>query len=175
MRRILAAIAIAFVGLSWTACPSYSQEKETQHQLGIGAHYWTSVKNIDFDNVDENGFSYSAMYQFHYGWVGIEAAVEWFKKGFAGSTEDVYQPQAFLLLGKVIYVGAGIGGYYSDGDWADDPFYALRAGLDIPVLPFLHLDINANYRFEDLKDFSDKTKRIDTDTVTLGAAARLVF
>ena len=175
MKRSMIAVLAASAGLMWMTATSQAQESEWQNQFGVGVHYWTTVKNIDVNDVDKNGFSYLAMYQLHYGWVGIEADLEWFQKGFGGSDKDVYQPQAYVILGKVIYAAAGIGGYYTDGKLADKPFYAFRAGLDIPLLPILHLDINANYRFENWDDLSTDGKSVDTDTITLGAAARLAF
>lgn len=175
MKRNGIALLFASAGLLWMASTGRAQEQESNNQLGVGVHYWTTVKNIDVNDIDKNGFSYLAMYQYHYGWVGIEADLEWFQKGFGGANQDVYQPQAYLILGKVIYAAAGIGGYYSDGKLADNPFYAFRVGLDIPLLPILHLDINANYRFENWDDLSTEGKSVDTDTVTLGAAARLAF
>lgn len=175
MKRRLLALLVASAGLLWIASTGRAQEQERNNQLGIGAHYWTTVKNIDVNDVDKNGFSYLAMYQYHYEWIGIEAALEWFQSGFGGASQDVYQPQAYLILGKVIYAAAGIGGYYSDSKLADNPFYAFRVGLDIPLLSILHLDINANYRFENWDDLSTEGKSVDTDTVTLGAAARLAF
>lgn len=175
MRRTLIALLVASAGFLWMAAAGQAQEQERNNQIGVGMHYWTTVKNIDQNNIDKNGFSYLAMYQYHYGWVGVEADLEWFQKGFGGSTQDSYQPQAYLIIGKVLYAAAGIGGYYTDGKLADKPFYAFRAGLDIPLLPILHLDINANYRFENWDDLSTEGKSVDTDTVTLGAAARLAF
>ncbi len=175
IQRGLIALLVAGAGILGMATTGRAQEQERNNQIGIGAHYWTTVKNIDADNIDKNGFSYLAMYQYHYGWVGIEADLEWFQKGFGGTDKDVYQPQAYLIVGKVLYGAAGIGGYYTDGKLADKPFYAFRVGLDIPLLPILHLDINANYRFENWDDLSTEGKEIDTDTVTLGAAARLAF
>ena len=175
MKRSLIALLVASAGFLWMASAARAQEQERNNQLGVGVHYWTTVKNIDVNDVDKNGFSYLAMYQYHYGWVGIEADLEWFQSGFGGASKDMYQPQAYLILGKVIYVAAGIGGYYTDNKLADKPFYAFRAGLDIPLLPILHLDINANYRFENWDDLSTDGKTVDTDTVTLGAAARLAF
>jgi hypothetical protein len=175
MKQSMIVLLAACAGFLWTVSTGRAQEQERNHRLGIGAHYWTTVKHIDVDDIDKNGFSYLAMYQYHYGWVGIEAALEWFQKGFGGADKDVYQPQAHLIVGKVIYAAAGIGGYYSDGKLADKPFYAFRAGLDIPLLPILHLDINANYRFENWDDLSTDGKSVDTDTITFGAAARLAF
>jgi hypothetical protein len=175
MKRTLIALLVASAGLLGMASTGRAQEQDRNNQLGVGVHYWTTVKNIDVNDIKKNGFSYMAMYQYHYGWVGAEADVEWFQKGFGGASQDVYQPQAYLILGKIIYVAAGIGGYYSNNKLADKPFYAFRAGLDIPLLPILHLDINANYRFENWDALSTEGQSINTDTVTLGAAVRLAF
>lgn len=175
MRRYMAALCVAAWGWLGAALPAGAEDGAGRHQVGVGAHYWTSLKNIDVSGVDKNGFSYLLAYQYHYGWVGVEANVEWFQKGFGGAAHDVYQPQAYLIVGKMLYAAAGIGGYYTDGKFADKPFYALRAGVDIPLLPLLHLDLNANYRFENWDDLGTGGKDIGADTVTLGAAARLAF
>ena len=83
----------------------------------------------------------------------------------------MWSPEAFVLVGGTIYAGAGVGIYYSDGVFNNSPFFMLRAGLDFAILPFLSLDINANYRFNDWSTFST-TSDLDTDTIRLGAAIR---
>jgi hypothetical protein len=142
-------------------------------RLGVGAHYWTTVKNIDVHNVDEHGYSWLATCQYWPSLIGLEADVEWFQSGYAGADQETYEPQAYLLVGSGIYGAAGIGGYYWDGEWGDRPFYALRGGLNFELLPSLYLDVNANYRFEDWAGL--KASDIDSDTITLGAAVRLAF
>jgi hypothetical protein len=146
---------------------------DDDNSLGVGAHYWTTLKNIDLQNLDKHGYSWVASYQYWPSWIGVEADVEWFKSGFAGAPKDVYAPQACLLVGKGIYGAVGIGGYYSDSNWANNPFYTLRAGLDMTLLPHLHIDINGNYRFEDWSGL--KGSNINSDTITIGAAVRLSF
>jgi hypothetical protein len=176
MKRITA-VAVTVCAIFFAA--STASNAESNHRLGVGVNYWTAVEDIDIQNVDvdENGLSWLLTYQYNAGSIlKLEADVELFKKGFAGSTENVYAPQAFILLGSSIYGGLGIGTYYSDGEWADSPFFALRAGLDLELLPMLRLDINANYRFNKWKNLVDViTEDISTDTVTLGAALRLQF
>ena len=162
-----------WVGVLAAALCGAASGRAQDSRLGVGAHYWTTVKHVAVHNVDKDGFSFMATYQYWPSWIGLEADVEWFQQGFAGSTKDVYQPQAYLILGKVIYGAVGIGGYYSDGTWGSKPFYAFRAGLDIPLLPVLHLDVNANYRFEDWSKLNGSD--VNSDTITLGAAARLAF
>ena len=47
----------------------------------------------------------------------------------------------------------------------------MRAGLDLEVLPGLHLDISGNYCFNDTADLKDSHS--DIDTISLGAALRI--
>jgi opacity protein-like surface antigen len=143
------------------------------HRLGVGANYWKTIDEIDVADVEEDGFSWLASYQ--YAPVGLfkfEVDLEYFPD-LGGGTETVWAPEAFVIVGGTIYAGAGVGIYYSDGDWADEPFYMLRAGFDMPILPFLFLDVNANYRFNDWDTFS--THDLDTDTIRLGAAVRFAM
>ncbi len=101
--------------------------------------------------------------------------MEIFPNGFGGFDKTTFAPQAYLVLGSGLYVAGGIGVNYADDKFGDDPFYALRAGVDIEVLPNLRLDINANYRFIEWNDVKKLDEKINTDTVTLGAALRLAF
>ncbi len=148
---------------------------ETEHRIGGGVHYWIALDDIDVDDIDENGLAFIGSYQYrpnHF--FTIEADLELLEEGYAGSDEMVIMPQAYLLLGRGIYGGVGVGTFYTDGDFADDPFFALRAGLDFEILPSIFLDIHANYRFENWD--SDEIKEdIDSDTITLGAIVRFSF
>ncbi|HMP75671.1 MAG TPA: hypothetical protein PKE12_05170 [Kiritimatiellia bacterium] len=147
---------------------------ESAHRLGVGAHYWKALDDLDED-FDEDGLAWVATYQYKPGLLGLGVDVAWKEKGFAGSTEDVYEPQGYLILGQALYAAAGIGGYYSDGDFADDPFYFFRAGFDVELLPSIFLDIHAMYRFEKWDNVSDDATKPDSDTITLGAAVRIGF
>ena len=65
-------------------------------------------------------------------------------------------------------LGGGI--IYSSGfeDDYSDPFYAAKIGWDLTLIPRVHVDINANYRF----DAWSELENADTDTITLGALLR---
>lgn len=140
-------------------------------RLGLGANYWFSVEDIADDDFDENGLSGLATFQFVPNrFFKVEVDVELRPEGFLGSSEAVWLPQAYLLLGNFIYAGAGAGMYIHDGKIQNDPFFAFRGGIDFPLGP-VHLDINANYRFEGHLD----GKNIGTDTVFLGAAVRFAL
>lgn len=155
----------AVVGLS-------SVRAGDNHRLGAGANYWVTVNDIDVDDIDKNGFSYLVSYQYRPTLIGFEVDGEMLPNRFG---KDAYAPQAYIILGQALYAAAGIGITYQDSKFADEPFYALKAGFDINILPGLYLDIAANYRFNDKDDLEDEDTKIDTDTVFLGATARLAF
>ena len=147
-----------------------AKAEDVKHRIGIGARYWFALESIDAHGIDESGLCYFATYQYQPAYFfKIEGTVEVLPDNYGGSSNTVFAPQAYLIVGKGLYAGVGIGGYYSDGDFSNDPFYALCAGLDVEVLPFLFLDLRINYRFDQWGDF--EFDDIDTDTITVGAAA----
>ena len=143
-------------------------------RIGVGAHYWRTVDSLD--DFDRDGISYRLTFQnsltplLHY-----QLDLERFSRDFADLDDPLYAPQFMLLLGRWVYGGAGIGILYSDGDFGNKPFYLLRTGLDIALLPRLRLDVNANYYFSTWRGISSTVDNIDTDTITLGAAVRFAF
>ncbi len=169
----LAPVAAAFALL---ALAPAARAAGSEQRIGVGGHYWSTISSIDVHNIDDKGFSYIVSYQYRPpGLLSLEGDLEIYPHDYLGLNQGAYAPQAWVLVGGTIYAGLGIGIYYSDGHFADAPFYALRAGLDIVVLPSIYLDINANYRFEQWGNLSDITGDIHTDTVTLGAAIRFAF
>lgn len=142
------------------------------HRIGVGANYWVAVEDIDVDDVDEDGFSYLVSYQYRPTLLGFQADFEMMPDQYG---EDSYAPAAYVVLGSAIYGAAGVGIVYRDGEFMDDPFFALKAGLDLEVLPSIYLDVSASFRFDSKIDVEDAIDAIDTDTVFLGAAARIAF
>ena len=139
-------------------------------QLGGGIHYLATVGDIkDAESIDDSNFNFVLSAKFPLGLIKVLTDVE-FVPDYLGSDEMLYQPQVFGLIGGLIYGGAGIGWGYVDGDWFDNPFYALRAGVDLPVGK-LHLDVNANYRFLSTKTLEGADEE-DLDSVTFGAVVR---
>jgi hypothetical protein len=165
----IALLGILILSLSTTAATA-----KIKHRFGVGAHYWVTADDIELDNVDEDGFAWLVTYQVRpIPLVKFEAALEVLPDNFYGSTEQVFAPQAYAVAGGWIYAGLGIGVFYSDGEFYDDPFYAIRAGIDVPILPHVHVDVNANYRFMDWENIHDLDEHINTDTITVGAAVRI--
>ena len=142
--------------------------------IGGGVHYNRFVDDVDTDDIDQDAFSYViALRNNASALLGFELDVELQPEELTGRDEMTYIPQAYLFLGKVIYAGAGIGIGYFDGDFAEDPNYYLRAGLDLEALPGLFLDISARYIIQDIDEAGDEIEEnIDGDTITLGANLR---
>ena len=157
-------------GLVMAGAAALSQAGE--NRLGVGANYWASLDDLNDRHTDDSGFSYLATYQYQSGLLGVEADVEFLPDRFG---RDAWAPEAYLRLGGTLYAGVGIG-IMNDGDeFADEPFYALKAGLDFHILPRTHLDICANYRFNDKAQLKDDRTNIDADTIFLGAAIRFTL
>jgi len=146
---------------------------DSRHSIGIGGHYLLTVGDIEKDDdFDEDAIGWLVSYQFALDdLLTLEANLE-FDLDYGGSDETFYLPQAYVLFGDWIYVGAGIGFGYIDSEWLDDPVYMFRGGLDIPLGDTLHVDINANYRFMSSSVF-DEIDEEDSDAITFGAVLRL--
>jgi hypothetical protein len=144
------------------------------HRIGLGGHYWKTIDDIDISDIDDDGIAMVVSYQYKPTLIGLQLDLEIADEQLTGQDETVYSPQVFLIVGGLVYAGLGVGTHYADGEFADDAFYALKAGLDFELLPRIHLDINANYRFENW-DRDEVEGDIDTDTVTLGLVGRIEF
>jgi hypothetical protein len=144
-----------------------------EHVIGIGANYFRTIDELedsDFE-IEDDGLSTVASYQYRpQGLVAFEIDLEYFEKGFGGSTEAAYSPQAYLVLGRGWFAALGVGTTYSDGfeDEISDPFYAAKAGFNLGLLPKLALEIAGQYRFDAFSELDDA----DTDTIFLGAMLR---
>lgn len=145
-----------------------------EHRIGGGVNYWVALEDIEVgDNkLDDDGLAFFGSYQYWPGLFGLEVDVEFLPDRFG---ESAVSPQAYLLLGKGIYAGVGIGTTYTDSDFVDDPFFALKAGFNLELLPGIYADIYGNYRFNDTADFDNEDSDIDTDTVFLGVAVRIAL
>jgi hypothetical protein len=162
-------VTLFLIGL---ALVSSNLRAEGESRFGGGANYWIAIDDLESD-LDENGFSYYLSYQrMSSGPLGFQLDFEVLPDRFG---KDAYAPAAYLLLGDAIYAAAGAGIVHTDGNWADDPFFALKAGLNLKLFKGLNLDVYGSYRFDSETDFDDAVDAIDTDTVFLGAAIRLTL
>jgi hypothetical protein len=136
-------------------------------QLGGGVHYVKTVGDIkDSPEFDTNDFNLVGAAKLGLGILKCEGDVEWIPD-YGGSSKSLWLPQVFVLGGGMFYGGVGMGIGYIDGGWFDHPFYALRLGVHIPLLP-ISVDVNADYRFMNSKVFEDVNQE-DLDSITFGA------
>lgn len=143
------------------------------HRIGVGVHYWDVVDDMDFDDVEDSGYSWIVSYQYKPTFFGFEVGVEVADDRPGAMDDRTFSPQVFVIAGETLYGGVGIGFHYADGD-ASDHFYAMKVGLMFDLIPNIYLDVNANYRFEKW-DMDDVEEDVDTDTITLGAGLRVEF
>ncbi|KAB2961338.1 MAG: porin family protein [Thermoanaerobaculia bacterium] len=176
MSRFLRTASLALLTVSLTAVPALAGE----HRIGFGYHYFETLDDIEIDDlgaIEDSGNSIVVSYQYlPGGLLRFEADIEYWEDGFGGVTgEEAYAPQIYLLAGRGFYGGVGVGmtqsdGFFSGDDWSD-PWYAARVGVDLLLLPRIHLDINANYRADAFNDLD----QAESDAITLGASVRFGF
>ncbi len=167
MKKNLFLSALCLIAVFSFSLPAHAGE----HRLGGGINYWRSIDDLKKDDFDfnNNGFGFVGSYQYWGGLLGIELDIELLPDQFG---EKAIAPQAYVLLGSTLYAGLGIGTTYTDGKFADEPFYALRGGYCFEVLPSLYADLYATYRFNDNMQLKDAVHDISTDTLFLGAMVR---
>jgi hypothetical protein len=164
-KLIVLVVAIAALGVFQNTAQA---NENSDVQIGAGAHYWVSLEDLD-TKFDDNALSYYATIRYNPSLWGVEANVEYYPKETLFA-KAAYEPQAFFILGNTLYAGIGLGWLYSDGDWADDPTYAFKAGFNIKLMDTIAIDINANYKFTKWDDID-----ADLSTINLGAAVRFCF
>ena len=136
-------------------------------RIGGGIHYLRTLGDIkDSPDFDEDSIGFLGALDFDGNLIRLEADLEAIPD-YGGSSEFMWQPQGYALIGGVIYGGAGIGiGYLGDYGW-QDPFFALRAGVQFD-LGSLDLDLFTSYRFQKAKDL-ETLQSDDLNSITFGA------
>ncbi len=139
------------------------------HRIGGGVIYDRALSDLGED-FDSDSLSWIVSYQLvpESLLLKLEADLEIFPSGSTGADSTLYIPQGYLLVGGKFYGGLGAGMRYYDGDWDNDPIYAIRVGFDLPVSS-VHIDLNSNYRFVEFDQLIDD---FDTDRITLGLQLR---
>jgi len=160
----LVLIVFSLVLLAGAVCPAAAL------QYGGGLHYLRTLGDIkDTPDFDENSVGFLASLLFAGPLLRVEGMAE-FIPNYGGSSSTMIAPQGWLMLGGFIYGGAGIGIGYIDDDWQDNPFYALRAGVNLG-LAGLALDVFTSYQFQSTSDLEGLGKK-DLDALTFGALIR---
>jgi hypothetical protein len=158
-------IILLIAGMAGTA--------ECGSSIGGGIHYLRTLGSIkDTPEWDPDAIGFLVSYQYEFTLLKVEADLELIPD-YGGTDENLFQPHAWALLGGSIYGGAGIGIGYYNADWQDNPFYAIRAGIDLDLGP-VALDAYASYRFQTSKVFDDIDED-DLDALTFAAIVRFDF
>ena len=145
---------------------------ESNPWLGGGIHYLRNLGDITSDgdiDLNQNSVSILGSYKYDLGLIGVDGQVEYIFN-YVGTDKAMWQPSVWGVVGNFFYGGAGIGIGYTDGDWQNNPFYALRAGVELH-LDKLALDVYASYRFQSDADLKNLTGE-DLDSLTFAAIAR---
>ena len=165
MRKFLISLSVTACLFGVVAGPASAGTR-----IGGGLHYLRTLGDIkDTPGFEENAIGFMGSLDFSGPLLRIEADLE-IIPDYVGSEELMLQPQGYVLLGNMIYGGAGIGiGRLGDFGW-QDPFYALRAGVDF-MAGSLDLDVFATYRFAKSEDLGGLGSD-DLNSITFGALIR---
>ena len=142
------------------------------HSLGVGIHYLRNLGDITDDgavDLNQNSASLIGSYKTGAGPLKVDGQVEYIFD-YIGTGNAMWQPSVWGLFGNMFYGGAGMGIGYTDGEWQTNPFYALRAGVNLP-LAAMGLDLYATYNFQSDKELENLTGE-DLDSMTFAAILR---
>ena len=143
-------------------------------RLGLGVHYWRTVKSVPDGEISRDGMSWYVTYQRRFmPLLKWQADLEILPREFAGSDKEVFAPQLYAVVGGWIYGAIGAGILYSDGRFADSPFYNARAGLDLKLLPRTRFDLHVNYQFSEWSGINRADRDFDSDVIAVGLAVRM--
>ncbi len=166
----------ALLGLALAAPCLLAADDDSNFQIGVGANYWVAIEDAADESFDEDGLGWmiSARYMAT-PYFGFGLELERSPDNYVALEEPMYCPAGYLILGKGLYAGLGVGTYFYDGDFVEDVFYGLRVGVVAEVVPHLVIDINLNYRVDEWSGIKNVDEEVDTDNVILGGAVRLKF
>ena len=158
------------------AAPCLMAADGSNFQIGVGANYWVALEDAVDESFDEEGLGWmiSARYMAT-PYFGFGLELERSPDNYVALEEPMYCPAGYLIIGKGLYAGLGVGTYFYDGDFVEDVFYGLRVGVVADVVPHLVIDINLNYRVDEWSGIKNVDEEVDTDNVILGGAVRLKF
>ena len=170
-KRVRCVSAVVGVLLAFGA----SGDLAAQVSIGGGVHYLRNLGDITNDgalDLSQNSIAVQLSVRRSFGLLSVDGQTGYIFN-YLGTDESAWEPALWGLLGSVIYGGAGIGWQRSNGEWSDKPFYALRAGFDLP-LGGLELDAYGSWRFQGSDDFEGLTGE-DLDSLTFAALLRFVL
>jgi hypothetical protein len=158
VKRTLITLLIAVAPLLFLA----SAATDSHAGLGVGLHYLKTVEDMgETSGFDSSSLGFLGVFSFSPGFINFELDFEYIPN--YAFDKDLLQPSAYAFLGNHIYGGFGVGIGHFNGEWADDPFFDIRAGLKI-----LSFDFFGSYKIQDLDELNDLESE-DLNAVTFGA------
>lgn len=167
MKRMLLSVAAAMALLA----PGIRAESS----LGIGPRVFRTVDSLPHQYTEMGAGAFINWRTYWTDLISGQVELALYEDGFAGAPQEVVAPQAFLLLGRDFYAGFGAGILFSDGDLADKPFLALRAGYQWPWGEYLMVDLNATYEYGEWEGVTKFSPKEECDTISIGLGLRLNF
>lgn len=143
--------------------------------LGVGYRHFFTVDELE-KPFKENGYGGYINWRMQWTeWLGGLLELAFYEDGYAGTSNEPLAPQAFLLLGGPLYLGAGVGILYSKSDFADSPFWVVRAGYEGVLTEWFLFDVTVSYEFSEWNGVNKVDERFESDTVVVGAGLRVLF
>lgn len=143
--------------------------------LGFGLRGFRTVDSLEKPFKDTGMGGYVNWRSQWNDWFAGMVELDIYEDGFAGSRDEVLAPQAFLVVGDSLYAAVGGGILFSDGNLADAPFLALRAGVQGALTTWFMFDVSLSYEYAQWDGVNEIDERFDSDTVVLGAGLRMLF
>ncbi len=104
----------------------------------------------------------------------FKADMDVLPQDLTADSETILLPQMFVAVGDDLYAGLGTHYLIEDGILIDDPQFSLRAGVDLEILPYIFLDISADYQFDDWRELKEEDA-FSKEDVVWGGALRIQF
>ncbi len=163
------------MALVWMLAGAFT-ESTADSRFGMGAHYWRTMDSVGDRDIERDGMSWFVTYQRRVmPLLKWQADLEILPRDFAGSRSEVFAPQFFAVVGGWVYGAVGAGILYSDGRFSDRPFYNVRAGLDLKLLPRTRFDLHVNYQLSEWGSINRADRDYDSDVLFAGGAVRMEF
>lgn len=143
--------------------------------LGFGLRGFRTVDDLEKPFKDTGMGGYVNWRSQWSDWVAGMLELDLYEDGYAGSRDEVLAPQAFLVLGQTLYAAVGGGILFSNSDFADSPFLALRLGVQGVLTDWFMFDVSLSYEYAEWKGVNVIDERFESDTVVLGAGLRMFF
>jgi hypothetical protein len=171
LQRLLLIAIVLFLLL----CPIGPKPVRADDPLPTGVYRLGGVTPIDAHLLPEWGSAFLISYQIvPAGLIRFEADLELLDGDRERDAEPDFAPQVFVVSGSTLYAGLGTGLEVREGVPAEKPFYSLKAGVDLEVLPLVYLDFNAKTRLSD-RSLDELIQEGEVEGLSVAGMLRIQF